>query len=83
MEELLKKIQIIQEQIFNEWNPNLMEGVVFTLEYIVSNLSLWEVETQNIAVEIMNYIESAIINKDNLVLADILEYELKPLIVEI
>ena len=83
MENLLEKIKAVQDHIFNEWYPNIFEDIILVIEFIVSNMNLWDLEKQNRIVELLKFIEFALTNKDNLILADILEYELKPLLLEV
>ena len=79
MNEIIQYIDKAQENIFKyniqEMSDNIA-NMSIELEKIIINL---EDKDRNLLLQIFEYINIALSNKDYLLCADLLEYELKPL----
>lgn len=79
MHNIIELIDIIQENIFKYNINNISKNISLLVENIVSYINVFEVEETKLN-EILNWVNISLVNKDYLLLADILEYEFKPLI---
>lgn len=79
MHNIIELIDIIQENIFKYNINNIFENISLLVENIVSYIDVFAVEEIKLN-KILNWVNISLLNKDYLLLADILEYEFKPLI---
>lgn len=82
MKIILKQIDDVQNKLFLEWNPDVLNDIVSIIETLVIRLPMQSKDVQEKILILLNKIEGAIINKDYLLISDLLEYELKPIVVE-
>lgn len=79
MHNIIELIDIIQENIFKYNINNISKNISLLVENIVSYIDVFAVEESKLN-EILNWMNISLLNKDYLLLADILEYEFKSLI---
>lgn len=77
MKIILKQIEDIQNKLFLEWNPDVLNDVINLIEKFVETLPEMSLVEQNSCLLSLSKLEKAILNKDYLLVADILEFELK------
>ena len=80
MESIINNIGQIQEEIFRSCSFECIQKIIETAEDIQSLLSKLNIEKQSYLVELLRHLMMALDNKDYLLVADILEYEFKPLL---
>ena len=83
MESIINNIGQIQEEIFRSCSFECIQKIIETAEDIQSLLSKLNIEKQSYLVELLRHLMMALDNKDYLLVADILEYEFKPLLITV
>ncbi|HHY04326.1 MAG TPA: hypothetical protein GX534_03980 [Thermoanaerobacterales bacterium] len=80
METIQKQIDQIIQDVFQINFNEIQKKIIQISEYIENNKVFFNTEKQEIWAQILNYLTIGLKNKDYLVIADILKYELKPLL---
>jgi hypothetical protein len=80
LEKLLRRISLIENCAFSHDVKGLTEGIADLSGEIDNMLPLLNEEEIKLLNEILNYINTGIGNKDYILVADMLRYELIPLI---
>lgn len=79
---MINKVDEIQEILFLEWNPNVIEAILNLMEEFVLLFQNLTLDEQNHCLLILSNIEKAIKNHDYLLIADLLEFDIKPVLKE-
>ncbi len=80
METIQKQIDQVIQDVFQINFNEIQKKIIQISEYIENNKVFFNTEKQEIWAQILNYLTIGLKNKDYLVIADILKYELKPLL---
>ena len=78
---IIKNIENIEKNIFDYNINNIMENMISQIDLIYNLVNNHSVKNINILNNVLKYITIALENKDHLLLADLLEYELKPILI--
>lgn len=79
MHNIIKLIDVIQENIFRYNINNISKSISLLVDYLVPYINVF-INEENKLNEILNLINTSLLNRDYLLLADILEYEFRPLV---
>ncbi len=80
METIQKQIDQVIQDVFQINFNEIQKKIIQISEYIENNKVFFNTEKHEIWAQILNYLTIGLKNKDYLVIADILKYELKPLL---
>ena len=83
MESIINNIGQIQEEIFKNYSADCIQEIIKVAEEIQNLLPNLNIERQSHIIELLRHLLLALDNKDYLLVADILEYEFKPLLITV
>lgn len=83
MEALINNIDRIQGEIFKNYSAECIQRIIKVAEEIQNLLPNLNIEKQSHIIELLRHLMLALDNKDYLLVADILEYEFKPLLITV
>ena len=78
MQGIIQEMDLLQEKIFGDYQIECSKDIISISEKIQSLAIHLDEERQKYLLELLKHKLIALENKDHLLLADILEYELKP-----